>query len=92
MYLIYLLQSECDQTYYIGYTHNIKNRINYHNNGRVKSTKRKRPWKLIGFEEKENEQEARWREYTLKHNAHERYKYIQKLTRAHSSVGRAEGF
>jgi putative endonuclease len=48
MYFLYILQSCVDQTYYIGITFNIKNRMiehNYKSSG--KYTNKKRPWKLI---------------------------------------------
>ena len=81
MFKVYLLQSLFDSSYYIGYTSDIESRIIYHNKEKVKSTKRKIPWRLIGYEEFETERKARWREYQLKHNANERYKFINKLTK-----------
>jgi putative endonuclease len=79
MYKVYLLRSHLDNTYYIGQTSNIKLRLAYHNTGRVKSTNRKKPWILIGYEEYKIQNKARWREHQLKHNAYERYKFINKL-------------
>jgi len=58
---VYLLQSLKDQNYYIGYTNNINIRLTYHNNGKVKSTKKRIPFKLIGYEIYDTESEARWR-------------------------------
>src|SRR3989338_823630 len=80
-YKVYLLKSELDNTYYIGYTGDIENRLEYHNNGKVKYTSKKKPWRLIGYEEYNKENEARWREYTLKHNANEHYKFIKKVAK-----------
>ena len=79
MFKVYLLQSLKDKSYYIGYTSDIEIRIEYHNTGKVKYTKKKMPWQLLGYEEFKTENEARWREYTLKHNANERYKFIKNL-------------
>ena len=76
-----MLKSELDNTYYIGYTGDIENRLEYHNNGKVKYTSKKKPWRLIGYEEYNKENEARWREYTLKHNANEHYKFIKKVAK-----------
>lgn len=44
---VYILQSQKNNTYYIGSTNDIKQRIQQHNSGNVKSTKYKRPYKLI---------------------------------------------
>ena len=47
MQTVYVLKSEKDHNLYIGCTSDLKNRLDYHNNGRVKSTKNRRPFKLI---------------------------------------------
>lgn len=65
---VYLLQSKVDDSFYIGYTKNIKKRLFEHNSGINFSTKSKRPWKLIFFEGYLNEQDARRREKYLKTN------------------------
>ncbi|WP_425593919.1 GIY-YIG nuclease family protein [Marinifilum flexuosum] len=41
MYCVYILQSQMDQSYYIGYTSNIENRLTYHNQGRSRYTRKK---------------------------------------------------
>ncbi|MCX5725601.1 MAG: GIY-YIG nuclease family protein, partial [Candidatus Saganbacteria bacterium] len=38
-YFVYVLQSEKDKKFYIGYTANLKKRIQEHKNGEVQSTK-----------------------------------------------------
>ena len=48
-YYTYVLQSESDSKYYTGYTNNIERRFEDHNNGKVESTKNRRPFKLIYF-------------------------------------------
>jgi len=80
MFYVYLLKSLKDDHYYIGQTDNIKNRLDYHNQGRVKSTKNRTPFILIGTEEYQTRNESRWREYTLKSNTNERKKFINKLS------------
>jgi putative endonuclease len=67
-YYIYLLQSELNQAFYIGYTGNIKRRLLEHNNGLNFSTKREKPWRLIFFEGYINEKDAKRREKYLKTN------------------------
>lgn len=75
MFYVYLLKSIKDNNHYIGQTENIENRLNHHNSGKVESTKNKAPWKLIKCETYKSRDEARWREYNLKHNSNERKKF-----------------
>ena len=63
---VYVLLSEKDNLMYTGYTSNLKNRLNLHNEGRVSSTKYRRPLKLIYFEGCINQQDATRREKYLK--------------------------
>ena len=51
MYSIYVLKSSKDNKFYIGCTSNLSKRLLYHNKGRVKSTKSRRPLELIFKEE-----------------------------------------
>ena len=57
-YYVYVLQSEKDKRFYVGYTSNLKERINQHNSGSVKSTKDRRPLKLIYYEACINQTDA----------------------------------
>ena len=43
----YVLLSFRNDDIYIGSTENIEKRVHLHNNGKVKSTKGYRPWKLL---------------------------------------------
>jgi putative endonuclease len=65
-YYIYVLASEKDSMFYTGYTCNLKQRIEMHNEGKVYSTKHGRPLKLIYFEGYLNQQDATRREKYLK--------------------------
>ena len=47
MYYTYVLQSEVDQQFYVGYSKDLKLRFERHNNGYIESTKNRRPLKLI---------------------------------------------
>ncbi|OGG46974.1 hypothetical protein A2671_00315, partial [Candidatus Kaiserbacteria bacterium RIFCSPHIGHO2_01_FULL_49_13] len=64
-YYLYILQSSIG-SYYVGTTDSIEKRINQHNNGRVKSTKPHRPWKLIYKESYSTLSKARIRELKIK--------------------------
>ena len=66
MYYIYILFSDKDKLLYTGYTDDLKSRYKAHLNGFVKSTKHRRPLKLIYYEGYVNELDARRRELYLK--------------------------
>jgi putative endonuclease len=66
MYYVYILRSEKDTKNYIGYTKNLKLRFELHQEGKVKSTKHRRPLKLIYYEACLNQQDATHREKYLK--------------------------
>ncbi|WP_109678019.1 GIY-YIG nuclease family protein [Dyadobacter jejuensis] len=58
--------SEKDGLLYTGYTKNIVNRLNEHNNGQMHSTKSRVPLRLIYWEGCLNQQDATRREKYLK--------------------------
>lgn len=49
-YYTYVLYSSKDGKHYIGHTDNLKARLAKHNDGKVTSTKPRRPLKLVYFE------------------------------------------
>lgn len=65
-YYVYVLQSLKDYFFYVGYTKDVKNRTNEHNNGKVKSTQNRRPLKLVYWEGCLNQRDATNREKYLK--------------------------
>jgi len=72
---VYIIQSEADQSYYIGMSAKPELRLHQeHNKGKVKSTKTKIPWKLVLVEEFESRIEARKREKYLKSAAGRKYR------------------
>lgn len=79
MFTVYLLRSLKDNNFYVGQTENIENRLEEHNSGLNKSTKHRRPFVLVGFEEFQTRNEARWREYELKHHSDKKQKFIEEL-------------
>jgi putative endonuclease len=62
----YVLHSEKDLQFYVGYTNNLSRRIDDHNKGKVPSTKNRVPLKLIYWEGCLNQQDATRREKYLK--------------------------
>jgi putative endonuclease len=65
-YYVYILKSEIDNMLYTGYTSDLKKRLLLHNEGKVESTKNRRPLQLIYFEGCLNQQDATRREKYLK--------------------------
>ncbi len=63
---IYVLRSQKDNKHYTGYTANLEQRLYEHERGMVKSTRNRRPLKLIHKENYDNKQEAQKRESFLK--------------------------
>ena len=63
---VYILRSEKNGDIYIGSSEDVRNRLTLHNEGRVKSTKAYRPWKLLEQEEFGSRSEAFRRERLLK--------------------------
>ena len=58
MYFVYILRSLKDGNLYIGCTSDIERRVEYHNGGKVRSTKSRRPFELIYKEEYADKYEA----------------------------------
>ena len=66
IYTVYILKSDVDGSFYVGYTSDIHRRVEMHNSGLSRYTSRKIPWKLVYVEEYENKSEAQRREKFLK--------------------------
>jgi len=63
---VYILISLKDNNYYTGYTSNLNKRLMLHNDGKVVSTKNRRPLKLLYWEGCLNREDATRREKYLK--------------------------
>ncbi len=66
LYYIYILESQTDGNWYTGYTEDLQSRFERHQAGKVKSTKHRRPLKLIYFEGCRSQDDAIRREKYLK--------------------------
>jgi putative endonuclease len=73
MFYVYVLNSFKDTQLYIGYTRDLKRRIEEHNNGKSVSTKNRRPLKLVYYEACLNQKDAMHREKYLKTTYGHRY-------------------
>lgn len=65
-YYVYILQSKKNNSLYIGYTSDLKKRLQEHNSGESKATKPFRPYNLIFYEAFLNRIDAKNREKYLK--------------------------
>ena len=68
-YFVYMLKSLGKESVtYVGYTNDLKKRINLHNNNKGAKFTRGRQWKLIYKEKLNSKKEAISREYYIKKN------------------------
>ena len=68
-YFVYMLKSLGKESVtYVGYTNDLKKRINLHNNNKGAKFTRGRKWKLIYKEKHSSKREAISREYYIKNN------------------------
>lgn len=63
---MYILESQKDSGWYIGYTGDLRKRISEHNRKLSKSTKPRTPFRLLYYEACLNETDAKAREKYLK--------------------------
>ncbi len=74
MFYVYLLECQTDKSWYIGYTSNLKRRINDHKNGYgCRTTALKKNWKLIYYEAYIEKRDAIGREKFLKSGSGRKY-------------------
>ncbi|MDP3882816.1 MAG: GIY-YIG nuclease family protein [Candidatus Staskawiczbacteria bacterium] len=66
MYYTYVLKSQKDGKFYIGYSADLKKRFKEHTDGEVKSTKHRRPLDLIFYEAFKDRRDAQRREKYFK--------------------------
>ena len=65
-FYVYILKSMVNSHFYVGFTDDLKSRIEKHNRGEVYWTKRHKPWLLIYFEGYLSKKDALNRERQLK--------------------------
>jgi putative endonuclease len=79
MYYFYILKSLQDGSLYFGSTIDLKKRFLEHNSGSGVYTKKKMPWSLVYYEAYLELRRARFREYKVKHSAHEYRKLKERI-------------
>lgn len=65
-FTVYILQSEIDHSFYIGYSSDIERQLQYHNSEKSRYTSKKTPWNLVYSETFNSRSEAIKREKFLK--------------------------
>ena len=73
MFCVYILQSEKDNSYYVGHSDNLDRRIEEHNREKNKYTRNKTPWKLAYGEFFNSRSEAMRREMEIKKKKRKNY-------------------
>ena len=86
MFFTYVARSLKDKKLYVGYSKNPKERLEYHNAGKVEATKYRRPFEIIYLEGYRNQQDATSREKFFKTGWGR--KYIAKLLKNYFRAGK----
>jgi putative endonuclease len=74
MFYVYLLECSDDKSWYIGYSANLKQRVQRHLKGDgARTTQLKKNWQLIYYEGYKNEHDAKGRERFLKSGSGRRF-------------------
>jgi putative endonuclease len=73
VFYVYVLRSESDSGFYIGYSTDLKRRFAEHRRGASFATKSRGPWKLIYYEAYTEREDAEGREKFLKSGAGRRF-------------------
>ena len=73
VFYVYVLRSESDGGFYIGYSSNLRIRLWQHQDGRSRATSYRGPWRLIYYEAYLHQADALGREKYLKSGAGRRF-------------------
>ena len=73
MFYVYVLRSESDSGFYIGFSTNLRARLRQHQEGVSLATKSRGPWELIYYEAYTEREDAEGREKFLKSGAGRRF-------------------
>jgi putative endonuclease len=89
VYFVYILCSQKNSRFYIGYSEDRERRLSEHNSGKVKSTRAHRPWTKVYSETYQTEIEAIRRERYLK--AQKSRKFLLELIGRHVPIENRDG-
>ena len=77
VFYVYVLRSESDSGFYIGFSTNLRARLRQHQDGESFATSHRGPWKLIYYEAYTEREDAEGREKFLKSGAGRRFLHSQ---------------
>ncbi len=83
MFYVYIIKSKKTKELYYGFSSDLKNRINSHNQGKNIATNDGMPWEVVYYEAYKSEKDARLREVKLKHYGNSK---SHTLKRIHNSL------
>ena len=66
MFYVYIIKSKKSNRLYTGFSTDLKQRVEDHNNGKSSYTSKSRPWKLVYYEAYLSKEDAQKRERNLK--------------------------
>jgi putative endonuclease len=87
---VYVLRSESDSGFYIGFSTDLKRRLSEHKRGASFATKSRGPWKLVYYEAYLNQEDALGREKYLKSGSGRRF--LRAQLRHYLRVNRVKSF
>jgi putative endonuclease len=90
VFYVYVLRSESDSGFYIGFSTNLRARLRQHQNGDSFATSHRGPWKLIYYEAYTEREDAEGRERFLKSGAGRRF--LRAQLRHYLRVNRVKSF
>ena len=80
MWTVYILQHSENKTFYVGFTNNLKRRLQQHNTNKNYSTRRKSgEWILVYAEGYRNKQDAVTRELKLKQRGRSKQELLKRI-------------
>jgi putative endonuclease len=83
MYYVYVLVQESSGNRYIGFSSDLRKRLEQHNRGRGSTyTKRGDKWQLVYYEAFVSKEDAMLRERKLKHDGRAKYQLFRRIERS----------
>ena len=97
MNYVYIIQNIFSEELYVGFTKDLKRRLVEHNgNGKKFTTRKNGKWIIVYVEIYKSEEDARNREYRIKHNGSTRKELLKRINKCllntKSEAGRSESF
>ena len=82
MFYVYVIVEEVRRDVYIGFSNDLKKRIQKHNSGSGAKYTKAGKWRLAYYEAFSNESDARTRERRLKHDGRAKYQLYARIEKS----------